>query len=138
MRHIAALAAVLAGCAGIEVVTGTTFPTGTYTARVFLVTPTGQSQINVLAAGGSLSITIAANGHTTGSLQVPSSVTGGPELVASMEGTADIGGLTVTFEQTADTFVRDLSWSRIEGTLVVTEQTVGGATYTITLSRFTN
>lgn len=131
----AATTAALLGCVRIEFVTGTNFITGTYAAALFLVTPAGQSQINVLAAGGSLTIVIDAAGNTTGALHVPASVNGGTTLNESMAGTADIGGLTVSFNQNADTFVRDLIWSRIQISLSVTDQTVGGATYTITLNR---
>ncbi|HLG04768.1 MAG TPA: hypothetical protein VI383_01335 [Gemmatimonadales bacterium] len=128
-------AALLAGCSRIEFVTGTNFVTGTYSALIFRIQPAGQNEINVLAAGGSLSIVIAADGSTTGGLNIPASVTGGEPFVASMEGTAEIGGLTVQFDQPADTFVRDLTWSRVQSTLVVEDQTVGGATFTITLAR---
>ncbi|HLB54570.1 MAG TPA: hypothetical protein VJK71_05640 [Gemmatimonadales bacterium] len=135
MRYAAALVVALVGCAGLDTVTGTTLYVGTYTATAFGITPAGQSAIDVLAAGGSLSITITKNGSTTGLLNLPSSVTGGAPVMASMAGTAEITGLTVQFQQTADTFVRDLVWSRIEGVLMVAELSVGGATYNIALVR---
>jgi len=97
------------------------------------VTPAGQSPINVLAAGGSLRITVESSGATSGSLVIPSSVTGGAQFTASMAGTAVITALTVQFEQSADTFVRDLTWSRVGILLTVTDQAAGSATYTITL-----
>ncbi len=128
-------AATMLGCLHTEFVTGTNFVTGTYAAAFFRITPAGQAEINVLAAGGSLSIVIRSDGTTTGGLSIPASVTGGAAFSASMEGTADVGGLTVTFDQEADTFVRDLSWSRIGNSLEVRDQTVGGATYSITLNR---
>jgi hypothetical protein len=108
---------------------------GSYVATDFRVTPTGQASIDVLGAGGTLSIAIAANNTTTGSLNVPGSVTGGAPFTASMAGTAMLSGSTVTFQQSADTFVRDLSWTRSGTTLSVTNQAAGSATYTIVLMR---
>ena len=134
MRPAAILATALLACTGTEFVEGTTFETGTYAASlIFRITPPGGEPIDVRAAGGSLSITFRSDGTTTGSLHVPASVTGGAPFTASMAGTAVITGLTVRFEQEADSFVRDLVWSRIEDTLVVLDQDVSGTRYTITL-----
>lgn len=108
---------------------------GTYVATTFVVQPAGQAPINVLGAGGSLSITINANGTTSGALVVPAAVTGGAAVNESMAGTVTVTQLTVTFQQTADTFVRDLSWSRQGEVISVTNQVLAGATYTISLVR---
>jgi len=108
---------------------------GSYSATAFTVTPTGQSAINVLAAGGSLTLTITPAGVTSGSLNLPASVTGGAALVASMAGTAVQTGVQVTLTQSADTFVRNLTWTVAADGLSVTAQSAGGATYTITLTR---
>jgi hypothetical protein len=110
------------------------FLTGTYAATVFVVTPVGQAPLNVLAAGGTLSITINSSGTTSGSLNVPASVTGGTAFTASMAGTATITALTVQFSQDADTFVRDLVWSRVGTELQVVNQTAGNSSFTITLT----
>ena len=128
------LVAALA-CSGSEMVGSSTLAAGTYRADLFVVTPQGEAAIDVLGAGGSLVITIKADGTTTGSLTVPASVTGGAALNASMSGTATVTELTVTFDQEADTFVRDLTWSRVEGTISVINQVAGGASFTITLRR---
>ncbi len=108
---------------------------GSYTATVFNVVPQGLAAVNVLAAGGSLSITIAASGATTGTLSVPASAAGGTAFSASMAGTATLTGPTISFSQGADTFVRDLRWAFADKTLSVQNQTVGAATFTITLTR---
>ncbi|MGQ0701709.1 MAG: hypothetical protein ACT4PM_01085 [Gemmatimonadales bacterium] len=139
MRPAVILTTVLLACTGTEFVEGTTFETGTYAASlIFRVTPPGGEPIDVRGPGGSLSITIRRDGTTTGSLHLPASVTGGAPFTGSMEGTAVITGLTVRFEQEADTFVRDLLWSRIEDTLVVVDQDVNGTRYTITLQLLLN
>jgi len=128
-----ALAAAAPACTGGETLGSSNFLTGTYTASIFVVTPTGQAPINVLAAGGVLSITIAADGSTSGTLNVPASVTGGAPFIASMAGTATVTPLTVRFSQNADTFVRDLTWSRVGVALSVVDQVAGGSSFTITL-----
>jgi hypothetical protein len=108
---------------------------GNYSATVFQVTLTGAQPIDVLAAGGSLTVTISDQNATTGTLSVPASLNGGTPFTATMTGTAVITGTTVRFEQTADTFVRDLNWTIAGTTLTTTNQTAGGASYTITLTR---
>jgi hypothetical protein len=89
----------------------------------------------VLAQGGALSVVIAADGATGGTLTIPASVTGGSALNTSMTGTALRSGNTVRFQQTADTFVRDLTWTVGRSTLQVNDQALGGARFTIALSR---
>lgn len=129
------LALFSGGCGGLYDPDPSDSLAGTYVATVFSVTPTGQSAINVLAAGGSLTITIAANYSTTGNLSIPASVNGGTALSESMAGTATITGTSVEFQQSADTFVRDLTWAFATNTLSVNNQTAGGAAHTITLTR---
>ncbi len=117
--------------------TPTEVPTlaGTYQASTFQVTPTGQSTIDALSQGAVLSVVIAANNATTGTLTLPASVTGDVALTASMAGTAVRTGANVAFQQSADTFVRDLTWTLGATTLAVTDQTAGGARFTIVLTR---
>ena len=108
---------------------------GSYHATVFSVTPTGQAAIDVLAANGSFVITISAANALSGLLSIPASVTGGSALSADMAGTAVVTGATVTFQQNADTFVRDLEWTRVGTSLTVVAQAAGSASFTITLAR---
>jgi hypothetical protein len=108
---------------------------GTYTATTFRVTPTGQAMIDVLAQNGSLVLTIASDNSTSGSLLVPSTVPGGTALLASMLGTATRTGTTVRFQQTADTFVRDLTWTISGKTLQVSDLAAGSARFTVTLTK---
>jgi hypothetical protein len=135
VRAVLTVAYLAIACSSTDTVGTSNLLAGTYVASVFVVTPTGQSAVDVLAAGGSLSITIKTSGTTSGSLNIPSSVTGGAPLTASMAGTAIITSLTVEFDQTADTFVRDLIWSRAGTLLTVVDQPAGGASYSITLLR---
>jgi hypothetical protein len=126
---------VLAGCgADADFVTGTTLQTGIYTAVLFRITPDGQPPIDVLLASGSLTITLGLDGSTVGSLVLPTGVPGGPATVG-MTGTATVTGLTVTFNQTTDSFVRQVTWNRIGTTLQINSERVGTALYDVTLQR---
>jgi hypothetical protein len=108
---------------------------GTWVATSFIMTPTGGASIDLLQAGATLSITIDVENVTTGSLDVPAGVAGAEAFSASMAGTAIVTETTVRFDQPADTFVRDLVWSRGELTLFVTNQSAGSTAWTITLSK---
>ncbi|HEX7942357.1 MAG TPA: hypothetical protein VF488_11165 [Gemmatimonadaceae bacterium] len=146
MRHISAArhrvrllalvtlaSALMSGC-GSDSPTQPSSLAGTYVATVFTVTPTGQSTIDVLAAGGSLSVTIASDNTASGSLSIPASVAGTP-FNASMAGTVVQSGSTAKFQQTADTFVRDLTFTIVGNTLQATNQVAGVGAFTITLTR---
>lgn len=111
---------------------------GVWAATQFLVTPNGQAQIDVLAAGGSMTITIHDSFGTSGSLTVPASVIGAAPIMESMAGTAILNSAEteVTFDQVAGTFVRDLTWQLVGNTsLRVSNQVAGSAAFSITLSR---
>ena len=128
-------AIILLGACGSDPTGSETQLAGSYTATMLVVTPMGQSAMDVLAAGGSLSLVISASGATTGNLTIPGSLTGaGPEAI-SMTGTAQRSGATVQFQQTEDSFVRDLEWELTPTALRVINQVVGNASFTITLSR---
>jgi hypothetical protein len=108
---------------------------GSYTATTFLVTPDGQAPVNVLSQGGSLTLTLASDKSVTGTLHLPASATGAEPLTVTMNGTVTMSGSTVEFQQAADTFVRDLTWSVGTNALSVTNQRAGASVFTITLTR---
>ena len=131
LRHAVVLSAavLLLGCDSTE-------PSpiaGTWVATEFTITESGE-ETDVLAAGGALTITISSTNTTSGSLTIPASVTGEEEFTASMAGTATITGSTVDFEQAADSFVRDATWTIVGNTLVTTS-TFAGVALDITLTR---
>ena len=131
---LAALTAgVLAACG--DGATESSSIAGTYTATTFRITPSGQAAVDVLARGGTLVLTIDGDNRTSGMLSLPSAVTGGEAFTASMTGRAVRTGNTVRFEQTADTFVRDLRWTVDGRTLRAENQTAGAGAFTITLTR---
>ncbi len=82
---------------------------------------------DVLAAGGSLSLTFVGNGLVSGTLFVPASV-GGP-LTADMTGTWILVDRTLVVDQSEDTFVRDAVWIWTDG---VIDGTCCGASTTVT------
>jgi hypothetical protein len=125
-----------AACGGSDAPTTTTTPSivGSYKATVFQVTPAGQPMIDVLAKGGTLSMVIAADNSTTGSLSLPPSILGSP-FSATLTGTAVQTGNTVKFQQTADTFIRDLTFTVNGAALEAKNQTAGVGVFTVVLTR---
>src|SRR5688500_8068226 len=107
---------------------------GTWEATSFQFIEVGEAPIDVLAEGGSLMIIIFGNNSTGGTLNLPPSLTGGSHLSLSMVGTAVRTGNTVEFDQVADTFVRDVTWTLAGNTMHGT-RTDAGVTVDITLTR---
>ena len=105
---------------------------GTYTATTF--TLSGQVSGDVLAAGGNLTITLNADGTTSGSMLVPASLNDGVEFNADMAGTFSLADDSLTFSQDADTFVRDLAWT-VNGSRIEGAGTFSDVTITVVLSR---
>lgn len=112
---------------------------GSYEATTFETTEDGQTT-DQLAEGAALTITLDADGTTTGNLFVPGGAEDGGDLDASLAGTwsYDAASNSVSFGQDADTFVRDMSLTavraggnvRLEG-----EETFGGVTITVVLQQ---
>lgn len=77
---------------------------GDYSATSFV-----GAGFDVLAEGGSLDMTLGADGSVAGGMIIPASA-GGP-FQADMAGTYTLSGNNLTFQQAADTFVRDATWT---------------------------
>ena len=133
-RLLLATTVVLAAACGDDLIVAPSLA-GSYRATELRATFTGQTPVDVLAAGGTLSITIDGSNATSGTLSIPASLNGGTAFTASMAGTATVTGDNVRFTQNADTFVRDLTWTRTATGLRVVSQTAGSASFTITLTR---
>ncbi len=116
MRHPAsiplllALAAV-AGC-GKDGPTGPSAAdlAGTYTLTQ-LNTTVGGVTTDQVQAGASMTLTLNADGTTGGALFVPAGGENGADLSANLAGTFTVDGQTVEFQQEADTFVRDMTFT---------------------------
>jgi len=107
---------------------------GNYKATVFQVTPTGQQTIDVLAQGGTLTISIAADNTFTGSISLPASVLG-TAFSQNLSGTVVQTGNTVQFRQSITTFVPDLTFTIVGTSLQGTNQAAGVGSFTVTLTR---
>ena len=107
---------------------------GPYTATTLTIKPPGAAQIDVIGVGGSMEITLFANGTTTGTLSAPASVNNGTPLLESMAGTFTLTGTTVTFDQAADTFVRETPFSA-DGNRLVATFTANNAEVHVVLTR---
>jgi len=131
------LPAIVLACGGSDEPSDTPIA-GTYAATFFQTTGSS-GQRNEIAAGSTLTITLAANGTTTGHLHVAASGSN-PVFDADMAGTwTATENHIVTFTQAADTFVRnmDFTWSTdIQGISILTgDKAFSGTLIRITLSR---
>jgi hypothetical protein len=129
--------AALAACGSDSVVGGGgNPPVGSYTAIIFVTTGTS-GQTNQLTNGGSLNITLAANGTTSGHLHVSASGNN-PALDADMAGTWARQGDQIRFTQAADTFMNNLAFTyqpiSNSSWHLVTSQVIQGTKIDITLA----
>lgn len=85
---------------------------GEYRATTFDLTVGGETA-DQLARGAELTIDLNADGSTTGQLFVPDGAEDGDDLDVSLAGSwsFDDQAKTVTFDQEADTFVRDMTFT---------------------------
>jgi hypothetical protein len=90
--------------------------TDDFGALSFTTTAEGETT-DWLAAGGSLSLSLGADGTVSGELYLPGADEGGADLDADMAGSWSLEGNSVTFEQDADTFVRDMPFVFADGVL---------------------
>ena len=87
---------------------------GGYVATTFRTT-IGGATTDQLAVGAEFTIDVAADGTATGRLFVPDGAEDGGDLHADLEGswTFNDSSDEVEFEQTADTFVRDVTFEAV-------------------------
>ena len=82
---------------------------GDYTAH-FLMTNDSSGAVDWIARGATLTLGLKRDGATSGHLFVPGGGTGGADVNADMAGVWLLVGGTVSFGQTADTFVRNMDF----------------------------
>ena len=107
------LPALFLACGGDSTSPAPDIAVGNYTAVSF-VTTGNSGQRNEILAGSTLVLNLNANGTTSGHLHFAASG-GSPALDADMAGTWTRVGTTVEFNQTADTFVRDMQFELTPG-----------------------
>lgn len=111
----AALALGLAGCGDGFTPTEETV-VGTYEAEEFEVS-SGGFTTDLLALGATVTVTLSPDGTTSGRLFVPGAGEGGSDVDESLTGTWSLSGSTVTFSQSADTFIPDVEFTAGENVL---------------------
>ncbi len=89
---------------------------GTYEAGVFTVT-SFSGTTDLLLAGATVDATLAPDGTTSGRLFVPGGDDDGSDLDEDLGGTWTLSGDTVTFNQTADTFIGEAEFIAGRNTL---------------------
>ena len=83
---------------------------------------------------GVVTITLAADGTTSGRLFVPGGAEDGSHLDVDLVGAWTLTGSTVTFNQTADTFIRDAQFTAGRNSLS-SEATLSGSTIRLMLTK---
>lgn len=101
------LLATVAGCGDDAFSPTAESVAGSYSASEFTATSDELGTFDLLAVGAEVTVTLAADGTTTGRLFVPGGAEDNSDLDADLTGTWTLDGSTVTFSQTADTFIRD-------------------------------
>ena len=89
---------------------------GDYTVQTLTTTDTSGT-VDWVTAGATWTISLAANGTTSGHLFIPGAGQGGGDFNADMVGTWTLSGDSIQFDQTADSFVRDMSFAALENRL---------------------
>jgi hypothetical protein len=105
---------------------------GSYTASTFTY-ETAAGTTDLLALGAVVSIDLDADGTTTGEIFLEDGGEDG-DLDESLAGTWTLDGSTVTFDQTADTFIRDVEFTADEDRLAG-EDTFDDVTIRLVLSK---
>jgi len=100
--------AAMVACGGDSTAPNSTFA-GTYVATQF-VTTGSSGQTNQLLAGSSLLLHLFGDGLVSGQLHIAAQ-NGNPVVDADMAGTWAQSGNTITFAQSADTFVRNMTFT---------------------------
>ena len=128
--------AIVMACGGSDEPSATPIA-GTYAATFFQTTGSS-GQRNEIAAGSTLTISLAANGTTTGHVHVAASGAN-PVFDSDLAGTWSATGNVVDFVQVADNFVDDIlfTWgSDIQGiSTLAGDQVFSGTRIQITLTR---
>lgn len=105
------LALALGSCGGEDTFSPTVETVaGSYTASS-LTLASSVGTTDLLALGSTVAITLAADGTTSGRLFVPGGDDDGSDLDVDLAGTWALSGSTVTFNQTGDSFIRDVEFT---------------------------
>ncbi len=106
---------------------------GTYEATTFTTEEAGTTT-DRLAAGASITLTLGADGSTTGRLFVPGGAEDGSDFDADLTGTWTLSESTVELAHDADTFMRDMPFA-VDGSRLVGEATFSGVMIRVVLTK---
>jgi hypothetical protein len=126
-------AVMVAGCGSDSTSPTVASVAGSYHATTFTAT-NGSGAIDLLAAGASVTAVLDANGTTTGHLLVPAAVTGTTPIDEDLTGTWTLANNQVTFNQSADTFLRGVVFN-VSGNTLVGNGAFSGTTLHVVLSK---
>jgi hypothetical protein len=105
------LALALGSCGGEDTFSPTVESVaGSYTASSLTLT-SSVGTTDLLALGSTVDITLAADGTTSGRLFVPGGDDDGSDLDVDLAGTWTLSGSTVTFNQTGNSFIREVEFT---------------------------
>jgi hypothetical protein len=109
---------------------------GTYAATDFHVTPPGQPIVDVIDAGGSITVTVAEEHTTDGTRFLPAGLISSQPIQASMAGQlVQKADGSWFFQQTSNTFMRLLLWQQFTDAFVTTTQLEDGTKFQIVLQK---
>lgn len=129
---VLALALLLAGCSdGFSPTVDNV--AGSYSAATLTATTPGGT-VDVLAVGGHVTVTLAPDGTTAGTMFLPDMGEDGEDFSANLEGAWSLSGNTVTFEHEADTFLRDVEFTADENRLT-SEGSFGDQSFVLVLRK---
>jgi hypothetical protein len=106
---------------------------GSYTATTFTLSSV-VGEINLLAGGATITLDLAGDGTTTGRLFVPDAGVGGSDLEEDLAGTWSLTDSTVTFDQSAATFIPEIDFIASENRLTG-EGSFSGGTLRLVLTK---
>jgi hypothetical protein len=107
---------------------------GSYSATTFTYAAAGSAAKDVIAAGGSITLTIGRDLTTSGSVFIPASVTGSSAFSASLLGTAAQQGDSVKLNLVAASVLSDI-YLIFDGSSLSGSGTFNGAAFVVTLSK---
>ena len=109
---------------------------GTYAATTFRVTPANSSTVDVLAQGGSLTITVDESFQVAGSIYLPGGLLTTDPINANLAGKVqqDRDG-TWFFTLTPSTFMNGLVWTQFTNSFVSTTKLEDGTQFQVLLEK---
>jgi hypothetical protein len=107
---------------------------GHYTANRFLAVQ-GTDTMDILAAGGTVTLDLASDHTTTGQLFAPPEFAGGQDYTVDLRGTWGFLGTTVYLVHQPDTFLTAMRFSRTSENHLEAEHTYTGTVIVVGLDR---